>query len=90
MYFFNEMHTNMEHIAVPHPPQCVLLKHLPPGERYGAAHLCKFQFIGQLRKANQHSDHLCGFHHFRRGHLGFGFFIGSAETLAIPLRVWYN
>ena len=37
MYLFNEMHTNMEHIAVPHPPQCALLKHLPPGGRYGAA-----------------------------------------------------
>ena len=31
IYLFNEVHTNMEHIAVPHPPQCALLKHLPPG-----------------------------------------------------------
>ena len=54
MYLFKEMHTNMEHIAVPHPPQCALLKHLPPGGRYGAAHPYKFQFIGQLGKTDQH------------------------------------
>ena len=32
MYLFNEMHTNMEHIAVPHPPQCAHWGTFPPGE----------------------------------------------------------
>ena len=50
LYFLTELQTNSEHIAVPHPPQCALLKHLPPGGRYGAAHPYKFQFIGLLRK----------------------------------------
>ena len=32
MYLFHEMHTNMEHIAVPHPPQCAHWGTFPPGE----------------------------------------------------------
>ena len=32
MYLFNEMHTNMEHIAVPHPPQCAHWGTFPRGE----------------------------------------------------------
>ena len=64
MYLFNEMHTNMEHIAVPHPPQCALLKHLPPGGRYGAAHPYKFQFIGLLRKNDNQNFQ----NHPRRGY----------------------
>ena len=32
MYLFHEVHTNMEHIAVPHPPQCAHWGTFPPGE----------------------------------------------------------
>ena len=32
MYLFNEMHTDSEHIAVPHPPQCAHWGTFPPGE----------------------------------------------------------
>ena len=32
IYLFNEVHTNMEHIAVPHPPQCAHWGTFPPGE----------------------------------------------------------
>ena len=32
MYLFNEMHTNSEQIAVPHPPQCAHWGTFPPGE----------------------------------------------------------
>ena len=64
IYLFNEVHTNMEHIAVPHPPQCALLKHLPPGGRYGAAQPRKFQFIGLLGKNDIHFFEI----HPRRGY----------------------
>ena len=36
MYLFNEMHTDSEHIAVPHPPQCAHWGTFPPGEGVGA------------------------------------------------------
>ena len=45
IYLFNEVHTNMEHIAVPHPPQCALLKPLPPGGRYCVAAFQHFKII---------------------------------------------
>ena len=32
MYLFNEMHTDSEQIAVPHPPQCAHWGTFPPGE----------------------------------------------------------
>ena len=32
MYLFNELQTNSEHIAVPHPPQCAHRGTFPPGE----------------------------------------------------------
>ena len=54
MYLFNEMHTNMEHIAVPHPPQCAHWGTFPPGEGIALRHPCKHQFIEQLSKGGQH------------------------------------
>ena len=41
MYLFNEMHTDSEQIAVPHPPQCAHWGTFPPGE-------------GIARQASQH------------------------------------
>ena len=54
MYLFNEMHTNMEHIAVPHPPQCAHWGTFPPGEGIALRHPCKHQFIGLLGKTGMH------------------------------------
>ena len=54
MYLFNEMHTDSEQIAVPHPPQCAHWGTFPPGGRYGAAHPHKFQFIQLLSKTDMH------------------------------------
>ena len=48
MYLFNEMHTDSEHIAVPHPPPCGGT--FPPGEGIALRHPCTFQLIGQLGK----------------------------------------
>ena len=46
MYLFHEMHTNTEHIAVPHPPQESELGHLPPrGKVLCGTHPIKFQLI---------------------------------------------
>ena len=59
MYFFNEMHTDLEHIAVPHPPQCALLKHLPPGGRHCAPTSLQtpiYRTVGQNRSANLKSS----------------------------------
>ena len=38
MYLFNEMHTDSEHIAVPHPPQCAHWGTFPPGEGIAFRH----------------------------------------------------
>ena len=46
MYLFNEMHTDSEHIAVPHPPPCGGT--FPPGEGLAFRHPCKHQFISLL------------------------------------------
>ena len=54
MYLFNEMHTDSEHIAVPHPPQCAHWGTFPPGEGIAFRHPYKHQFIGQLSKVNKH------------------------------------
>ena len=54
MYLFNEMHTNMEHIAVPHPPQFANWGTFPPGEGIALRHPYKHQFIGLLRKTDMH------------------------------------
>ena len=32
IYLFNKMHTDSEHIAVPHPPQCAHWGTFPPGQ----------------------------------------------------------
>ena len=53
MYLFHEVHTNMEHIAVPHPPQCAHWGTFPPGEGIALRHPCKHQFIGLLGKTDQ-------------------------------------
>ncbi len=34
MYLFNEMHTDSEHIAVPHPPQCAHWGTFPPFQNH--------------------------------------------------------
>ena len=54
MYLFNEMHTNMEHIAVPHPPQFANWGTFPPGEGIALWHPYKHQFIGQRGKTDMH------------------------------------
>ena len=54
MYLFNEMHTNMEHIAVPHPPQFANWGTFPPGEGIALRYLYKFQFIGLPGKTDMH------------------------------------
>ena len=54
MYLFNEMHTNMEHIAVPHPPQFANWGTFPPGEGIALRHPYKHQFIGQRGKTDMH------------------------------------
>ena len=54
MYLFNEMHTNMEHIAVPHPPQCAHWGTFPPGEGIALRHLDKFQFTALLSESDKH------------------------------------
>ena len=38
MYLFNEMHTDSEHIAVPHPPQCAHWGTFPPGQCHQLKH----------------------------------------------------
>ena len=50
MYLFHEVHTNLEHIAVPHPPQCAHWGTFPPGEGIALRYLYKFQFIEPLGK----------------------------------------
>ncbi|MDY4581518.1 MAG: hypothetical protein SPD81_01505, partial [Candidatus Faecousia sp.] len=64
IYLFNEVHTNMEHIAVPHPPQCAHWGTFPPGEGIAVPHLNKFQFIGLLGKNDIHFFEI----HPRRGY----------------------
>ena len=54
MYLFNEMHTDSEQIAVPHPPQCAHWGTFPPGEGIAVPHLNKFQFIGLLWETAKH------------------------------------
>ena len=54
MYLFNEMHTDSEQIAVPHPPQCAHWGTFPPGEGIALRNPYKHQFIGQLRKTDMH------------------------------------
>ena len=51
MYLFNEMHTDSEQIAVPHPPQCAHWGTFPPGEGIALRHPIKFQFVALLRNA---------------------------------------
>ena len=52
MYLFNEMHTDSEHIAVPHPPQCAHWGTFPPGEGIALHHPYKHQFTRQLGKTD--------------------------------------
>ena len=52
MYLFNEMHTDSEQIAVPHPPPYGGT--FPPGEGIALRHPCKHQFIGLLRETDMH------------------------------------
>ena len=54
MYLFHEVHTNMEHIAVPHPPQCAHWGTFPRGEGIALRHPDKFQFIGLPGKTDMH------------------------------------
>ena len=54
MYLFNEMHTDSEHIAVPHPPQCAHWGTFPPGEGIALRHPCKHLFVWQLRRMDKH------------------------------------
>ena len=53
MYLFNEMHTNMEHIAVPHPPQCAHWGTFPRGKVLRGTHPNKHQLIGQLGETDR-------------------------------------
>ena len=55
MYLFNEMHTDSEHIAVPHPPQCAHWGTFPPGEGIALHHPYKFQFIGCPGETDKHN-----------------------------------
>ena len=54
MYLFNEMHTDSEQIAVPHPPQCAHWGTFPPGEGIALRHLDKFQFTALLSESDKH------------------------------------
>ena len=56
MYLFNEMHTDSEHIAVPHPPQCAHWGTFPPGEGIALRNPYKHLFIGLLWKADKHKN----------------------------------
>ena len=55
MYLFNEMHTDSEHIAVPHPPQCAHWGTFPPGEGIAFRHPSKFQFAIILPETGKHN-----------------------------------
>ncbi|MDY4582363.1 MAG: hypothetical protein SPD81_05870, partial [Candidatus Faecousia sp.] len=52
MYLFNEMHTDSEHIAVPHPPQCAHWGTFPPGEGIAFRQPDKFQFVSIFPKGD--------------------------------------
>ena len=54
MYIFHEVHTYLQHIAVPHPPQCAHWGTFPPGEGIALRRPYKHQFIGLLRKNDMH------------------------------------
>ena len=59
MYLFNEMHTNMEHIAVPHPPQCAHWGTFPPGEgiaRHSSLQIPIDRAVGENRYAHLKSS----------------------------------
>ena len=47
MYLFNEMHTDSEHIAVPHPPPCGGT--FPPGDGIAFRHPHRSQFLNHSR-----------------------------------------
>ena len=52
MYLFHEMHTNTEHIAVPHPPQFANWGTFPPGQ----CHQLKHQGTVYLCHCEERSD----------------------------------
>ena len=54
MYLFNEMHTDSEHIAVPHPPQCAHWGTFPPGEGIVRPSSLQTPICRTLGNASQH------------------------------------